>query len=80
MFERCRLGDIWLGVCRSIQKIITLPAALQRLPNPVPRVAHPDWMLRLIKERNDSFKQTSISSFFKAKSVAELEGEARCTV
>lgn len=28
----------------AIQKIITIPAALQRVPNPVPRVAHPDWL------------------------------------
>ena len=63
----------WIGF-RTIQKIITLPAALQRLPNPVPRVVHPDWMVRLIRERGDSFKQTSISSFFKPKTAAELEG------
>lgn len=30
----------------AIQKIITIPAALQRLPNPVPRVKHPDWLLK----------------------------------
>jgi hypothetical protein len=40
----------------------------------VPRVAHPEWMDRLIRERGDSFKQTSIASFFKPKSVLELEG------
>lgn len=28
----------------AIQKVITIPAALQRVVNPVPRVAHPDWL------------------------------------
>lgn len=28
----------------AIQKIITIPAAMQRVPNPVPRVRHPDWL------------------------------------
>lgn len=38
-----------LCLCRerlgsAIQKIITIPAAMQRVPNPVPRVRHPDWL------------------------------------
>ena len=28
----------------AIQKIITIPAALQNVLNPVPRVVHPDWL------------------------------------
>lgn len=28
----------------AIQKIITIPAAMQRVKNPVPRVKHPDWL------------------------------------
>ena len=28
----------------AIQKIITIPAAMQRVANPVPRVKHPDWL------------------------------------
>lgn len=28
----------------AIQKIITIPAAMQAVPNPVPRVKHPDWL------------------------------------
>ena len=36
-YYRERLGS-------AIQKIITIPAAMQRLPNPVPRVKHPDWL------------------------------------
>ncbi len=33
----------------AIQKIITIPAALQRLPNPVPRVKHPDWLSKRVR-------------------------------
>jgi DNA polymerase epsilon subunit 1 len=36
-YYRERLGS-------AIQKIITIPAAMQRVPNPVPRVRHPDWL------------------------------------
>ena len=36
-YYRERLGS-------AIQKIITIPAAMQRIPNPVPRVKHPDWL------------------------------------
>lgn len=28
----------------AIQKIITIPAAMQHVANPVPRVKHPDWL------------------------------------
>ena len=28
----------------TIQKIITIPAAMQHVPNPVPRIKHPDWL------------------------------------
>lgn len=33
----------------AIQKIITIPAALQRVPNPVPRVAHPAWLHKRVR-------------------------------
>ena len=36
-YYRERLGS-------AVQKIITIPAALQGLANPVPRVKHPDWL------------------------------------
>ena len=38
-----------LGSC--IQKIISIPAALQGVPNPVPRIPHPDWLENKIKNR-----------------------------
>ena len=33
----------------AIQKIITIPAAMQHVPNPVPRVKHPDWLHRQVR-------------------------------
>lgn len=35
----------------AVQKIITIPAALQRVVNPVPRVAHPDWLHKRVRGR-----------------------------
>jgi DNA polymerase epsilon subunit 1 len=53
---------------KTIQKIITIPAALQKLPNPVPRVPHPDWLHKNLQTLNDKFQQRSITSMFAAKS------------
>lgn len=75
-----------LGNC--IQKIITIPAALQGVPNPVPRIAHPDWLQNKIKNRflyisvfatrnfrNDSIYQRKITDMFSkvAKPLAGVE-------
>lgn len=47
-----------------VQKIITIPAALQGVRNPVPRIAHPEWLQRKVAIGDDKMKQTSLSSFF----------------
>lgn len=47
-----------------VQKIITIPAALQGLNNPVPRVSHPDWLHKKLLEKNDVFKQKRINELF----------------
>ncbi|KAI9558619.1 hypothetical protein GHT06_015407 [Daphnia sinensis] len=52
-----------LGGC--IQKIITIPAALQGVANPVPRVQHPDWLHKRMLEKNDVLKQRRINEIFK---------------
>lgn len=49
----------------AIQKIITIPAALQGIANPVPRVQHPDWLHKKMLEKNDVFKQRRINEMFK---------------
>lgn len=51
----------------TIQKIITIPAALQGLTNPVPRVLHPEWLHKRILEKNDVLKQRRINQIFAAK-------------
>lgn len=53
-----RLGSV-------IQKLITIPAALQKVRNPVPRVAHPDWLQRRINIKDDKFKQKKVTDVFK---------------
>lgn len=58
----------------AIQKIITIPAALQGISNPVPRVQHPDWLHKKMLEKNDVFKQRRINEMFKSspKEVPEI--------
>ncbi|KAH9904372.1 DNA polymerase family B [Xylariomycetidae sp. FL2044] len=52
-----RLGSV-------IQKLITIPAALQKVRNPVPRVAHPDWLQRRINIKDDKMKQKKLTDLF----------------
>ena len=52
---------------KNIKKIITIPAALQKVPNPVPRISHPDWLLSKVQQLNDRFQQKSILSMFGPK-------------
>ncbi|KAG5420383.1 POL2 [Candida metapsilosis] len=49
-----------------VQKIITIPAALQNVKNPVPRVPHPDWLRKKVENRESSKQQKSIAQFFNA--------------
>lgn len=48
----------------AIQKIITIPAAMQGLPNPVPRVKHPDWLHKRVMEKSATHKQRKITDVF----------------
>jgi DNA polymerase epsilon subunit 1 len=52
-----RLGSV-------IQKLITIPAALQKIRNPVPRVQHPDWLQRRINIKDDKMKQKKMTDMF----------------
>ncbi|KAI8093391.1 uncharacterized protein BX664DRAFT_278331 [Halteromyces radiatus] len=47
-----------------IQKLITIPAAMQKVRNPVPRVAHPDWLFKRISAKDDKMKQHRITDMF----------------
>ncbi|CAH8869757.1 unnamed protein product [Trichobilharzia szidati] len=55
----------------TIQKIITIPAALQQVPNPVPRVTHPDWLLRKLAEKTDTCKQRRLTEMFVPSSLVK---------
>ncbi|KIX02214.1 DNA polymerase epsilon catalytic subunit A [Rhinocladiella mackenziei CBS 650.93] len=59
-----RLGSV-------IQKLITIPAALQKIRNPVPRVAHPDWLQKRITAKDDRFKQKKMTDLLEKKPLAE---------
>lgn len=48
----------------AILKIISIPAELQGVRNPVPRIKLPDWMEKQIAARRTVDKQTSLVSFF----------------
>lgn len=52
-----RLGSV-------IQKLITIPAALQKIRNPVPRVAHPEWLQRRLNIKDDKLKQKKMTDMF----------------
>lgn len=62
----------------AIQKIITIPAAMQGVANPVPRVRHPDWLHKRMLEKNDVCKQQKISEMFSRapKPVEQTPGES----
>jgi hypothetical protein len=51
----------------AIQKIITIPAAFQKIRNPVTRVPHPDWLMKRVKAMDDTHKQTRLASYFTTK-------------
>lgn len=55
-----------------IQKLITIPAALQKVRNPVPRVGHPDWLQRRINVKDDRFKQKKMTDLFDKSPLSEV--------
>ncbi|KAK1275110.1 DNA polymerase epsilon catalytic subunit A [Acorus gramineus] len=48
----------------AIQKIITIPAAMQKVSNPVPRVVHPEWLHKKVREKEDKCRQRKINDVF----------------
>lgn len=59
-----RLGSV-------VQKLITIPAAMQKVPNPVPRIRHPDWLLRRVANLEDKFKQHKLEDMFSKMKAAK---------
>jgi DNA polymerase epsilon subunit 1 len=60
----------------QIQKLITIPAALQKVTNPVPRVPHPEWLNRRIRIKEDVFKQKKMTDLFSKKPLEELDANS----
>ncbi|GMR54261.1 hypothetical protein PMAYCL1PPCAC_24456, partial [Pristionchus mayeri] len=54
-----------------IQKIVTIPAALQGVPNPVPRIKHPDWLDNKLRKKKDNALQPRLTDHFTRVSKAE---------
>lgn len=54
-----------------IQKLITIPAAMQRVPNPVPRVRHPDWLLKRVAARSDKHTQVKLAALMGSDAVRQ---------
>lgn len=59
-------------LCSVIQKLITIPAALQKVRNPVPRVAHPDWLQRRINVKDDKLRQKKMTDIFDQTPLSEI--------
>lgn len=55
-----------------IQKLITIPAALQKVRNPVPRVPHPDWLQRRINIKEDKMKQKKMTDLFQKAPLEDI--------
>ena len=62
----------------NILKIIVIPAALQKVKNPVPRIPYPDWLRRMVAERDSGLKQTTLTGLVvrtpRVKQPAEASG------
>lgn len=63
----------WDRLASTIQKIITIPAGLQDVENPVPRIPHPDWLAKRVKAKHDKMKQKSLKGFFAKASTTSAE-------
>lgn len=50
---------------KTIQKIVTIPAGMQMVNNPVPRVEHPIWLQRRFNELASGKKQISLTDAFR---------------
>ncbi|XP_055847285.1 DNA polymerase epsilon catalytic subunit 1 isoform X2 [Episyrphus balteatus] len=59
----------------AIQKIITIPAAMQGLKNPVPRVLHPIWLHKKMMSGTDKLKQRHINEMFSTSSKSDKVNE-----
>lgn len=64
-------------VASVVQKIITIPATLQNIRNPVPRVEHPLWLQKKLAAKEDKFQQTSLNKFFTKTEQTPTTGQVK---
>eukprot|EP01038_Epipyxis_sp_PR26KG_P011543 gene11543-15462_t len=60
---------------KTISKIITIPAGMQYVNNPCPRVEHPIWLQRIVNEKSSGKKQQTIQSSFQLMEKAAASKE-----
>ena len=65
-YYRERLGSV-------IQKLITIPAALQKVRNPVPRIPHPDWLEKRQRIKDDVMKQKKMTDMFSKQILVDVD-------
>ncbi|KAH9255454.1 hypothetical protein BASA81_006573 [Batrachochytrium salamandrivorans] len=65
---------------KAVQKIITIPAALQLVSNPCPRVKHPEWLARRVREKYQGFTQLKIDALFTKKDKSAVLAQAEAAV
>ena len=49
---------------KSIQKIIVIPSAFQKVKNPIPSVPYPEWLNKNIRESDSNFQQKKLENYF----------------
>ena len=56
-YYRERLGN-------TIQKIVVIPAALQKVKNPIPCVPYPEWLNKMVRDLDSNFQQKRLENYF----------------
>ncbi|KAI3653215.1 hypothetical protein MP228_002640 [Amoeboaphelidium protococcarum] len=59
----------------TVQKLITIPAAMQNIPNPVVRLQHPDWLLKNKRNGKDQRQEKLTDLLFKGNSLQKSTRE-----
>jgi DNA polymerase epsilon subunit 1 len=54
---------------------VTIPAALQKCMNPIPKIEYPDWLHKRIKAHDDKYKQKDLKHFFTVAPKSTLDTE-----
>ncbi|KAK4530214.1 hypothetical protein CCYA_CCYA03G1071 [Cyanidiococcus yangmingshanensis] len=74
--------DYYRGrLANTVQRIISIPAAFQGVLNPVPRIDHPDWLQRRLRDLVSAQKQTTLTGYFgrNRAPVADIEDLVQTT-